>query len=125
METHYRIPLCLKIITIWIKISSWILQLICILNTCILLLPDLILPLPPLLTCILLLPAYLFPILLPHTFPFKGGRSGMAGVAFAIPLILLICNAIPLLAHAIQDNINGECISAPPRLTCCDPILRK
>ena len=28
----------------------------------------------------------------------KGGRSDMAGVAFAIPLFLFLCIAIPLLA---------------------------
>ena len=46
----------------------------------------------------------------------NGGKSGMAHVAFAIPLLLVICNAIPLLAHAIHDN-NSQCISATPRLT--------
>ena len=32
----------------------------------------------------------------------KGGRSGVAGVAFAIPLFLFVCNAIPLLAYVIH-----------------------
>ena len=33
---------------------------------------------------------------------YKGGRSGVAGVAFAIPLFLFVCNAIPLYRYAFK-----------------------
>ena len=40
----------------------------------------------------------------------KGGRSGMAGMAFAIPLFWFVCKAIPLYRHAFEPH-------PTPRLT--------
>ena len=47
----------------------------------------------------------------------KGGRSGMAGMAFAIPLFLFVCIAIPLLAITLYKYNIISMPSATPRLT--------
>ena len=47
----------------------------------------------------------------------KGGRSDMAGVAFAIPLFLFLCIAIPLLASQYMYMYGIYMCSATPTLT--------